>query len=214
MEHARQVMAYALDNAQSAGAQSDEILAEAKRKTLQTLLSVPSGIDLEIERSLTQLAVKAIVSIANATNSNLEIKRLGLLGYLMKLRDRRAFAEMKRLFDLVVFQTVGRNLGGWIEKGVDEVPLAHGWRLPTRPQAEPAMERPTLTQMLEVKLTSRELPFIYRKPFSLAPVEDARFLVGRQEELAGFERALAQWEAGHFAAILLVEPAAAEKPVS
>ena len=45
---------------------------------------------------------------------------------------------------------------------------------------------------------------IYGSLFKLAPIEDRRFLIGRDRELAGLEQALSDWDAGRFAACVFV----------
>jgi hypothetical protein len=51
---------------------------------------------------------------------------------------------------------------------------------------------------------STALPALYRVLFRLAPVEDRRFLVGRERELAGLDQAVKDWATGRFAACLLI----------
>ena len=53
-------------------------------------------------------------------------------------------------------------------------------------------KRVALARVLEVASSKQDLPRIYRHLFRLAPVEDRRFLVGRDEELRGFEEAVLQ----------------------
>ncbi len=42
------------------------------------------------------------------------------------------------------------------------------------------------------------LPFVYQRLFELKPLEDDRFLVGRERELSQIEREFAAWKNGHF----------------
>lgn len=49
----------------------------------------------------------------------------------------------------------------------------------------------------------KELPAVYRRLFRIEPVEDARFLVGRQKELQAFEDALGLWRQGRPVSIVL-----------
>jgi hypothetical protein len=69
---------------------------------------------------------------------------------------------------------------------------------------QPVVRRTTLRDTLSLPVSKRELPEIYRLLFRLSPVEDQRFLVGREQEMAGLEQALRDWEAGRFAACLVV----------
>jgi hypothetical protein len=68
----------------------------------------------------------------------------------------------------------------------------------------PVIRRTTLRDTLALPAAKRELPPLYRLLFRLAPVEDRRFLVGRDRELAGIDQAVTDWEVGRFAACLLI----------
>ena len=72
------------------------------------------------------------------------------------------------------------------------------------PRVQPVVRRTTLRDTLSLPASKRDLPEIYRLLFRLAPVEDQRFLMGREQELAGLEQALKDWETGRFAACLVV----------
>lgn len=77
-------------------------------------------------------------------------------------------------------------------------------RLPARPAIRPVVTRTTLRDTLALPAGKSELPAIYSSLFRLAPIEDRRFLVGRDRELAGLEHALVDWDAGRFAACIFV----------
>jgi hypothetical protein len=77
-------------------------------------------------------------------------------------------------------------------------------RLPPRPSLEPVVRRATLRDTLALPVSRNQLPAIYHSLFRLAPIEDRRFLVGRDLELAGLEQALRDWDSGRFAAALVV----------
>ena len=79
-----------------------------------------------------------------------------------------------------------------------------GGRLPARPAVTPVVRRSTLRDTLALPASKSELPAIYGSLFRLAPIEDGRFLVGRDREMAGLEQALKDWDAGRFAACIFV----------
>jgi hypothetical protein len=66
------------------------------------------------------------------------------------------------------------------------------------------VRRATLRDTLALPASKSELPAIYGLLFRLAPIEDRRFLVGRDQELGGLEQALKDWDAGRFAACVFV----------
>ncbi len=79
-----------------------------------------------------------------------------------------------------------------------------GGKIPPRPALEPVVRRSTLRDTLALPASKGELPPIYQSLFRLSPIEDRRFLVGRDQELSGLEQALKDWDAGRFAACLMV----------
>ena len=202
MEHARQIVEYHLKSGHAEGKLDADLLAEA-RDNARTLLLSQAQVSVDVDRIPIQTGVNALVSVARATNSNLEISRVGLLRYLKQLRGRRDFHEISEVATQVL-QAGSRHLRDLVDKVLNWILLRIGWRFPIHLVLDPVIERAALTQMLDVKLVSRELPLIYRRLFRLAPVEERRFLVGRDEELEGFEQALSQWDRGNFASVLLV----------
>ena len=82
--------------------------------------------------------------------------------------------------------------------------LKIGWVSEPPKRLESVVRRAHLGDTLEVDLRGRDLPMIYRRLFRLAPVEDARFLVGRDAELAGLAEAVKRWECGKGAAVMVV----------
>jgi hypothetical protein len=79
-----------------------------------------------------------------------------------------------------------------------------GGRVPAQPTQAPVIRRTTLRDTLSLPVSKSELPGLYRSLFRIAPVDDKRFLIGRERELAGLAQALADWEGGRFAACLVV----------
>jgi Mn-dependent DtxR family transcriptional regulator len=115
----------------------------------------------------------------------------GFLGAALRFQAEKAHKETQRAVH-------------WVSDRWERALESFGGKLPTRPTAQPVVRRTTLRDTLSLPASKRDLPEIYRLLFRLAPVEDQRFLVGREQELAGLEQALKDWEAGRFAACLVV----------
>lgn len=79
-----------------------------------------------------------------------------------------------------------------------------GWRTPVRIPSPPIVGRPNVADALKIQAERLELPTIYLRLFRLSPVEDPRFLVGREEELDGFRQALDAWKQGRYAACQVI----------
>jgi hypothetical protein len=82
--------------------------------------------------------------------------------------------------------------------------VAIGW-MPAPPlPGTHVVTRDYLTRTLGAEARLEQLPLIYQRLFRLVPVEDPRFLIGREQELAAIADARALWEQGRPAGILLV----------
>lgn len=86
----------------------------------------------------------------------------------------------------------------------DDLLVRIGWRTPVRIPSPPIVRRPELAESLKIRAERRELPALYLRLFRLAPVDDPRFLVGREEELDGFRQALNAWKEGRYAACQVI----------
>ena len=133
----------------------------------------------------------------------LEAAQIGWIELLRLPRGRRlsntVVREGKRRFRASLRQAAQWASTQW-ERGLETL----GGRLPARPAITPVVTRTTLRDTLALPAGKSELPAIYGSLFRLAPIEDRRFLVGRDRELAGLEQALADWDAGRFAACIFV----------
>jgi len=101
-------------------------------------------------------------------------------------------------------QTALHRSGQWATARVERTLESVGGRVPAHPVLLPVIRRTTLRDTLSLPASKRELPPLYRLLFRLTPVEDRRFLVGRDQELAGLDQAVTDWDAGRFAACLLI----------
>ncbi|NWF85703.1 MAG: hypothetical protein HXY18_17950 [Bryobacteraceae bacterium] len=89
-------------------------------------------------------------------------------------------------------------------KAYDDFLVRIGWRTPVRIPAPPVVTRTNLAQAFNLSTVRRDLPALYLRLFRLAPVDDPRFLVGREEELDGFRQARDAWLEGRYAACQVV----------
>lgn len=79
-----------------------------------------------------------------------------------------------------------------------------GLKTPPTPPAPAVFRTHRLEEALEFQLVRLELPSLYRRLFRLDPVEDPRFLVGREEEMAGLVEARCLWMTGKPVSVLVV----------
>lgn len=78
-----------------------------------------------------------------------------------------------------------------------------GWQRETEAGVPDLRVRPVLPAEYAADPSRVDLPALYRHLFRPEPVEDARFLVGRERELETIANARERWESGRFAALLV-----------
>jgi len=133
----------------------------------------------------------------------LEAAQTGWVGLLRMPRGRRLSKTMRREAtrrSKASLHKIARWGNDRWQRGLETI----GGKLPERPAATPVIRRSTLRDTLLLPSSKRDLPAIYGSLFRLAPIEEPRFLVGRDRELAGLEQALHDWDAGRFAACIFV----------
>lgn len=119
----------------------------------------------------------------------LERRRLGLAAHLAPESGVRAAGQLAGLFVEGV-RAAGVAARRAVQRGYEVLLIRIGWEAPPRQRVEPVERRADLRSILAVTFGSRDLPMIYRRLFRLSPVEDPRFLVGREREMAGIAGAL------------------------
>lgn len=189
--------------------------------------SVPDGSDpvegsvereaLENGRALLQSERTALEAPRSDSGTMLRLLLRFFQHYRVLLRRSRLGA-LAHLGTLDVRHAVGMAIAGtatWVlslvRRGVMAVPrtfraflIAIKWAPPLDESAGGVTRRPYLPKEFTLDVRTRELPGIYRRLFRLEAVEDPRFLIGRETELAAFGEARSVWEAGRPVALLVV----------
>ena len=156
------------------------------------------------EEELEPKLVEAFWAWSEEGSAALEAAQFGWIALLRRPRGRRlVHTTVRRGTPDAQGQASNAPAGGSPTAGTARL-RALGGKLPPRPTAAPVVRRATLRDTLSLPASKGELPTIYRSLFRLAPIEDRRFLVGRDQELDGLEQALKDWDAGRFAACLVV----------
>ena len=184
------------------GGDDREALLEEARNNAASVLGEQlrtAAVDDTLEPKL----VKTFRTWVGEGSTVLEAAQVGWVELLRMPRGRRlshtVFREGRRRSRASLEHAAHWASHQW-ERGLETL----GGRLPTRPAMTPVVTRSTLRDTLALPAAKNELPAIYSSLFRLAPIEDRRFLVGRDRELAGLEQALKDWDAGRFAACIFV----------
>jgi hypothetical protein len=202
IEQARQVVNFALGAGLAEGESAENLPREATANAL-ALLQHRKEILIDAEPAAEAGVCRAQVLTFLQAHIALESGRLGLLALLTRQGAPRAIEGLGeaalgsvRAASRSLREIVGR-IRRWVfwKLGL-EMPVARG--------LEPVIERAQLSAVLETQLESRGLPALYQRLFRLAPVDDQRFLVGRETEMNGLRRAYSHWRAGGNVAVLVV----------
>lgn len=202
VERAREVVEYGLETLRDdpdAGAPIlDEAVANTRRMLADVLAAPPSPLEplrlacLDAESAMSQ-EIDAALDLSLLSLGALTARRRGLrLVSRARQRGRRGL------------RTAGAGTAQKIAAAWERFLVFIGWKLPLRAAEEAVVVRPDLDRIFRLQFGQRDLPLIYKRLFRLAPVEEPRYLVGREVEMQGLQQAFAQWQAGGFAAVLVV----------
>jgi hypothetical protein len=202
IEHAREVVAYGLEQELETDGPSENLLAEALQNAASLLDYQRQNLP-DIDAILERAAWHAQASLALELDVALEESRWGFWAYRTRRKWRSRLEKALRA-GLARVRTAGAWAWTAAAKLPNKVLLELGWITAPELPTEAVLQRARLEEVLNVALIDRDVPAIYRRLFRLAPVEDPRFLVGRESELNGIADALSRWQCGQFAAVMLV----------
>jgi AAA ATPase domain len=202
IERARETVAFGLESAQAGESAGSEVIAEAFKNASSLLVyrrqSAPPS-----DRAAELSAVQALACVFLECHVAQEKNRLGQLAYLTRQRGYEALQQSREVAVEAIRAEARRAQQS--ARALVRLALAKlGLLPPPREEVQPVRHRASLERILDLRAFERDLPAIYRRLFRLAPVEDPRFLVGRDAELAGLAEALAKWEDGRQVTVLLV----------
>jgi hypothetical protein len=201
IEQARQVVAFGLEVGRS-GDRSDRNLHQESAANALALLQQRREIQIDPLPSAEAGLCRAEVLTLLETHTALEFGQLGLFALLARQSVPRASRNLGQA-GLNSVRSAFRALSNLAGRAFQWMAWKLGWERPVAPRLEPLAERTSLSAILDVQFRHRELPALYQRLFSLAPVEDQRFLVGREIEMNGFSRAFSLWQAGQHATVLV-----------
>jgi AAA ATPase domain len=201
VEQAKEMIAYWRQTSSARPNEAPQLLEEARHNAIASL-SDPDNILTQPEE-LDAGTAAAFRSWQQRSFLVLEAEQYGWISLALRPRARALLPtvlHIGRLQGQKSLQQAGRWTRGRLEGAMESI----GGRIPEHPSVPPVVRRTTLRDTLALPASRSELPALYRLLFRLTPVEDRRFLVGRDRELAGIDQAVKDWAGGRFAACLLV----------
>jgi hypothetical protein len=201
VEQAKEMISYWSEASSARPDEASALLAEARHNALAALTEQTQIVTQPEE--LEAAAVDAFWKWLQKSSVILEAEQYGWISLLQRPRARKLLGTM-----IEICQGKGQRAlqqaGRWTAARVEGVMESIAGRVPAHPSLPPVVRRMTLRDTLALPASKSELPALYRMLFRLAPVEDRRFLVGRDQEMAGLDQAVKDWVAGRFASCLLI----------
>lgn len=202
VEQARQVVMFGLEAGESEVGTVKKLPREAAANAI-ALLEHRREILIDAQPAAESGLCRAQALTLLQTHTALEIGRLGQLTLVTRQGAPRAARYLAKV-GLDYIRAATRAFQMVFGKVLQWTAWKLGWERPVAPHLEPLAERARLSTILEARLKTRSLPALYQRLFSLAPVEDQRFLVGREIEMNGLARAFSLWQSGHSVTVLVV----------
>jgi hypothetical protein len=199
-EQSKEIIAYWSEASPSRASEASQLVEDARKNAI---VALHEDIPVAPLEQLSRETIEAFWKWHQVGTLTLEAEQDGWLALLQRPRARRflpAVIAMLRLQGQTALERSGRWVIARTERAMESV----GGRVPAHPVLPAVVRRTTLRDTLLLPAAKRELPPLYRLLFRLTPVEDRRFLVGRDQELAGLNQAVTDWVAGRFAACLLI----------
>lgn len=202
LERAQEVVRFGLEVADSALAEDAPVVRDALQNAL-SLLEYRRRQRSDEHAAASVRLMRTLAAVFLEARTLLTHHRLGVLAYLAQQGLRRAIVLIGRSGFAALERSL-RRLMNALEQLIMLFLIAIGWKLaPSKGRIE-VVTRPFLPEEFTLDLEARDLPALYRHLFRLEPVQDPKFLVGRERELAAIAEARALWEAGRPVAILVV----------
>lgn len=200
LERARQVVAFGVELAERN--RDPQVAREALQNTL-SLLEFSRREAPDWRPAATARMAQMLASVFVESRMLLDRHWLGMFTYLAQQRLHRAAVLALRSAASTLVRAL-RRLYEILERAFLRFLVRIGWRLePSVGQVE-VITRPLLPQEFIVDLSTKDLPALYRHLFRMEPVQDPRFLVGREREMAAIAEARALWEVGRSVTLIIV----------
>ena len=202
IERAREVVSFSLDVLAQDAEAGREIAGEGIDNALMLVQNqraraadVTPAVEVRLAYSLTAAFEETALA--------LELHRLGFWTHVARRRGR-SLAQTVNTLVLAKTKRAGREAMSLASRARQEVLVRLGWVSPPTARMTPVFRRAYVGEVLPLGGRTRNLPLIYGRLFRLAPVEDPRFLVGRDDEMAAMAEAKRLWKQQRSASVLVI----------
>lgn len=199
IERAREVVAFGLFD--DGNARDPQITREALENALSLLEFNQKQVNKALADADAGLA-RTMAAVFEESRLIMSRNRLGVLAYLGQQGLRRALIIGSRIAIDYSKQIAKLSYGG-AQRLARDLLVYIGWAERASGVSE-VVTRPFLPREFTLDLSAKQLPAIYRRLFRFEPVEDPRFLVGREREMEAIAEARNMWESGRPVALLII----------
>lgn len=202
IERARQVIAFSEELAAREGEQGQRAAREALANALLLLRHRRSSL-ADLRTLLEEPALRAVATALYRFYLRLDRDRVGLWKHLARQGVLEGLAAAGEQASATA-RTIARSSQQAWRSARRHLLARIGWEQPAPRALAHVERRPVLSQVLGVDLAPRGISFIYQRLFRPEPVDDLRFLIGRDAEMAAMADLRRLWEAGQPACAVLV----------
>lgn len=202
IERAREVVSFGI-GANNIEHDLDPVVTQEALKNALSLLEFQLAEAPAWRSSASQSVALALDDAFGETRLILNRDRLGAFAYLAQQGLRRTLRLACRNAAASAVQFLPHAYAA-LQRGLLSFLVYIGWRQKSSAGKPEVTTRLFLPQEFVIDLKAKELPAIYRRLFRFEAVQDPRFLVGREQEMAAIAEARTFWEAGRPVALIIV----------
>ncbi len=200
VEQAREVISFHLGIAQLED--SFEITQEALKNAL-SLLEFCQQEAIDWYSQADKEILQAVVTFYSEGRLLLSQDKIDILTYLAQQNIEHVLPIVKEKL-LKTSKSILSNNTNYIKQAIQSWLISIGWmREPTVGESS-VIIRPFLPKEFSIDLQNLSLPALYRHLFRFEPVEDPRFLVGREKDIQALAEAKEMWDKDKPVSILIV----------
>ncbi len=201
IESAREVVSYGFEEHAEPEANA-RIRGESLRNAL-SLLEHYRRETVEWQPEIDPRMARIMAGIITESRLILNRDRLGIFTHLVQQGFSRAFSSAGRQTESLGRDLVLRSVNK-LEELLGEFLTYIGWKADVTEGEPEVIARSFLPDEYILDLNAKQLPAIYRRLFHFEPIQDPRFLIGREREMAAITEARRLWDAGRYVAVIVV----------
>jgi hypothetical protein len=201
IERARNVVAFACESAKALG--PDAKIEREGIDNARSLLAFHREQNLAIPAGVESAFASGLAAASLRTLTALDIGQFGVVRQSIRYGLPSTLRNLLRI-STQELSSAAKSVGRASSQAYREALIRIGWSPAPTARIEHVTTRGFLLETLGTELHQDRLPAIYQRLFRLDPVDDLRFLIGRQEEMTALSEARRLWEQGRDSGVIIV----------